>query len=174
MTTTSQATFYERLALDHIDDMIEAISDPRVGTYIGGDTAITPDAIRSRLERVVDGSHDPDEIWFNWAVRHDGVVIGWLQATIFGASGDERWAELAYVYGASSWGQGLASAGVRWMLAELAALDVPEAWAAVHPENARSCGLLERLGFARSELRRKLPAYEPGDVTFVIRLAAEN
>ena len=172
MTTTDPAqTFYERLALDHVDEMIAAISDPRVGTYIGGDAAVAPDAIRARIERVLEGPDVASEIWLNWAVRHDGVVIGWLQATIFQVDPSERWAEIAYVFGQPSWGKGLAAAGVRWLLATL---DVPEAWAAVHPGNARSCALLERLGFARSAPTRTLPSYEPGDVTFVIRRAREN
>ncbi|HEV7555070.1 MAG TPA: GNAT family N-acetyltransferase [Kofleriaceae bacterium] len=160
--TTDAQLRYEPLAHAHADALVTALADVRVATYIGGPTATTEQAIRERIERVLRGPVEPGEHWLNFVVRRaaDGVVIGWLEATVY----DDGWAEIAYVFGAPYWGHGYATEGLHWLIDELG---TDEIWAAVHPDNARSIALLLRLGFARRDVpARPLGSYDPGDVAF--------
>jgi RimJ/RimL family protein N-acetyltransferase len=159
-TTDVSRLRYEPLDHAHADAMVAALADVRVSTYIGGPTATTDQAIRERIDRVLRGPTELGERWLNFAVRRidDGVVIGWLEATVY----DDGWAEIAYVFGAAFWGHGYASEGLRWLIDELA---TDEIWAAVHPDNARSIALLHRLGFVqRAAPARPLGSYDPGDL----------
>jgi RimJ/RimL family protein N-acetyltransferase len=143
------------------------LADVRVGAYIGGSEATTAEAIRGRIERVLRGPTVAGERWLNYAVRRDGVVIGWLEATVY----DDGWAEIAYVFGVAYWGHGYASEGVSWLLDQLG----DEVWAAVHPDNARSIALLVRLGFVQRDApARPLGSYDPGDLVFERRVMASR
>lgn len=119
--------------------------------------------LRQRFARLESRrSGDGSELWLNWVVRHSGVTIGYVQATVYA---DGR-AAIAYVFGSASWGKGLASRSVRTMIAELGTTYGVRALEAVlKAGNHRSLRLLERLGFAlSSEPRHRERDVETGEL----------
>ncbi|GGS61325.1 hypothetical protein GCM10010270_35370 [Streptomyces violaceus] len=52
------------LHIEHAEEMAAALSDPALHTFIGG-TPATPQALRSRYQRMTAGSPDPDVSWLN-------------------------------------------------------------------------------------------------------------
>jgi hypothetical protein len=61
------------LRVEHAEEMAAVLSDPALHTFIGG-TPDTPQALRSRYQRMTAGSPDPAVSWLNWvsgsATRH--------------------------------------------------------------------------------------------------------
>ncbi|MFD1432341.1 GNAT family N-acetyltransferase [Lacticaseibacillus yichunensis] len=55
--------------------------------------------------------------------------------------------EIGYALGQPFWGQGLMTAAVRLVCADLFARQITEIWAGVFPDNARSVRLLRHTGF---------------------------
>jgi ribosomal-protein-alanine N-acetyltransferase len=109
--------------------------------------------------------HEWQRRWLGYApwtirTRADGAIIGW--GGLFEDPFDPGWGvELGYWFAPSAWGRGYAG--------ELAAASVAEARDRLHlaelrafarPENAGSCRVLEKAGFAREryvpELERNL------------------
>ena len=159
----------EPLSPEHARDLFAALDDPRVGTYIGGPDVTTLDALERRIAALVAGPPDdhPEDRWLNWVVRRtgDGAAVGRLEATTY----PDGWAEVAYVFGPAFWGAGYATEGAAWMAAHLAAeYGIDELWAAVHPDNAASIRLLDRLGFVARPAppARPLGSYDDGDLVF--------
>ena len=153
----------------HAEGLFAALDDPRVGEHIGGPDVTTIEALRERIDHLAAGPRPewPEDRWLNWVVRRaeDGVIIGRLEATTY----PDGWAEVAYVFGPAYWGQGYAGEGARWMIEHLRGeLGLGDLWAAVHPDNAASVRLLERLGFeARTPPpRRTLGSYDDVDLVF--------
>ncbi|MFI9763919.1 GNAT family N-acetyltransferase [Streptomyces sp. NPDC051963] len=103
------------LRVEHAAEMAAALSDPALHTYIGG-TPSTPEALRTRYERLVTGSPDPAVSWCNWVLRHrtDSHLIGTVQATITGPV-----AEIAWVVGTPWQGHGYASEATRALVTHL-------------------------------------------------------
>ena len=131
----------------HAEAMLEVLADPRVHTYIPTDPPTDLIAFRARYERL-ESRHSPDgqELWLNWTVFSGLRVIGTVQATV---SQTERVADVAYVFGASSWGHGYATEALRALLNFLPSLKVDRARASLDTRNAASARLVERLGFVR-------------------------
>jgi len=159
----------EPLVPAHAAGLHAALQHPDVGRFIGGPDVTTIDAVRARIERLAAGPGParPDERWLNFAVRRnaDGAIIGRLEATTY-----RTWGEIAYVFDPRWWGHGFASEATRWLMHHLAEQNVPELWAAVHPENHASKRLLLRTGFSPvREPARMLASFHPGDATFVWR-----
>jgi RimJ/RimL family protein N-acetyltransferase len=164
----------ERLRIEpleplHAAGLHAALDHPDVGTFIGGPDVTTLDALRARIERLAVGPARPapGARWWNFAVllRAEPRIIGRLEATTYG-----DWGEIAYVFGPSWWGRGLASEASHWLVCHLAERGVPELWAAVDPDNTRSHRLLLRIGFTRTdEPERPLGSFLPGDDMFVRR-----
>ena len=71
------------LRVEHAEEMAEVLSDPALHAFIGGAPA-TPDALRSRYERLVAGSPDPAVTWWNWVLRRarTACLVGTVQATV--------------------------------------------------------------------------------------------
>lgn len=163
----------ERLALepldhDHADGLVAALRDPSVARFLGGPDVTTIEALHARIDGLHAGPR-PGEVWWSFAVRRraDGVIVGRIEATSYGA-----WAEVAYLIGPAYQRRGFATEATGWLLAQLAAAGVREAWATIHPDNAGSRGVLARLGFtACAEWSRPLGSYDPGDEVFVRRLS---
>jgi RimJ/RimL family protein N-acetyltransferase len=166
----------ERLSIEpigprHVEDLFAALDDPRVGTFIGGPDVTTPAALRERIDRLVAGppADGPEERWLNWVMRrtHDRRVIGRLEATTY----PDGWAEVAWVLGPVHWGAGFATEGARWLLDHLDTdLGISEVWAAIHPDNAASIRMVERLGFEPRPTppARPLGSYDDVDLVFAI------
>ncbi|WP_246203349.1 GNAT family N-acetyltransferase [Streptomyces tailanensis] len=71
---TAQAISTRRLDLlplhvEHAEEMAAVLSDPALHAFIGG-TPDTPQALRSRYQRLTAGSPDPAVSWLNWASHH--------------------------------------------------------------------------------------------------------
>lgn len=161
---TTDRLRYEPLGHTHADALVDALTDPLVGEYIGGPDVTTVAALHTRIDRLAQGPAAPDERWWNFvALRSlDGVLVGRLEATLYG-----DWAEIAYVFAPRHWGNGYATEGTRWLIGHLAAEGITELWAAVLPQNTRSIDLLLRVGFERRERpARPLASFDDGDVVF--------
>ncbi|WP_424951776.1 GNAT family N-acetyltransferase [Deinococcus sp.] len=142
-----------RLRLDpqvagHAEAMLKVLADPRVHLYIPSDPPTDLTALRARYERLESRrSTDGHELWLNWTVFADSAVIGTMQATVNVAEGV---AEVAYVFGPLSWGQGYATEAMRALLDFLhTGLGLTRFRAHLDTRNAASARLAERLGFVR-------------------------
>ena len=71
------------LRLEHAEEMATVLSDPTLHTFTGG-TPDTPEALRSRYQRMVAGSPDPTVTWHNWVIRlrNEARLTGTVQATV--------------------------------------------------------------------------------------------
>jgi len=155
----------EPLRDDHAEALHAALSDERVGAYIGGPDVESLDWLRDRIRHLAEGpAPGSGQIWWNGVVLLDGVVIGRVEATLH--DGD---AEVAYLLGPAWWGQGYATEAAAWLLDELRAAGVRRAWATVDPRNAGSRGVLRRLGFAEVPAPQapRLLSYDDGDLVLV-------
>ncbi|GAA4861383.1 GNAT family N-acetyltransferase [Kitasatospora terrestris] len=143
------------LRVEHAEEMAGVLADPALYAFTGGEPP-SAEQLRARYERQTAGSPDPAEAWFNWVLRADGRLCGYVQATV--RAGE---AEVAWVVGTPWQGRGYAVEAVR---ALVAALPGPTVVAHVHPGHAasaavaRAAGLLptdrELDGEVRWELRR--------------------
>jgi len=167
----------EALDVGHAAGLFAALDDERVGRFIGGPDVTSVEAVIARIERV-DAGPGPewDEEWLNWAVLLDGVVIGRIEATLRHGVGRPGVAEIAYVFGPAWWGRGFATEATAWMIDHLASNHgATQWWATVDPSNTASINLLERLGFATTELPEfGLESFDEGDVVFVLRRGDEG
>ena len=156
----------EPLAHEHAEGLVAALSDPSVGAYLGGPEVTTVEAQHQRIDQLAGGPgpERPNESWWNWAVRRrtDGLVLGYIQATGYG-----EWAEVAYVFGPATSGQGFATEAVRWLMDHLHRVGAHELWATVDPANGPSVRLLERVGFTMvPEPGRAVGSFDEGDLVF--------
>jgi [ribosomal protein S5]-alanine N-acetyltransferase len=131
----------------HAPAMFEVLGDPAIYTYENQPPA-SLDTLTQRFARL-ESRQSPDgrEQWLNWVLRlrSDGVLIGYVQATV---QADGR-ALVAYVLASRHWGQGLGSEAVLAMLDALQGQwQVRQALAVFKRANHRSQALLQRLGFA--------------------------
>lgn len=161
---------YEPLSAAHAPELFPVLSPEIVWAHIEGSEERTLEEMGARYARVARGpAGSPGERWVNFALRlGDGALCGRVEATVHDAGGAAPWAEIAYLLGPAYWGRGLASEAVAWLMAHLReAHGVRELWAAVRPDNARSCRLLLRLGFrAAPRGVRPLASEDPGDLLF--------
>lgn len=155
------ALVFEPLRPDHAAELFPVLGDARVWEHILGSDGATEAQMRALYARRAAGPARAGERWINHAVRlSDGPYLGRIEATVHD---DERWAEVAYVFGQARRGQGHARVAVRWLLEQL---DVDEVWACTTPGNARSRRLLEALGFREAAATRPLASWDPGDLTY--------
>jgi RimJ/RimL family protein N-acetyltransferase len=163
--TTERLTI-EPLAVAHAARLFAALDHPDVGRYIGGPDVTTPEALRSRIERLAEGPgpERSGERWWNFAVLLGDVVIGRLEATTYDG-GDDPYGEVAYLFDPRHGGHGYATEATSWLIGHLAEHGVTELWAAIRHDNAASIRLIERLGFGivDGEPWRELGSYDQGD-----------
>jgi RimJ/RimL family protein N-acetyltransferase len=159
----------EPLREEHLDEWLTALADPEIGRYIGGPDVGDRDALAERIRALLAGPPPdfPERTWVNLMVRDlaDGTMVGRVEAAVYGT-----WAEVAYVFAPRVWGRGYAAEATAELLAALAEQGVVESLAAVHPDNAASVALLQRLGFVRLPAPdRAMGSYDPGDLVFLRR-----
>lgn len=155
----------EPLREDHAEALFAALSDDRVGTYLGGPDVESLEWLSDRIRRLLAGAPaGSGQEWWNGVLVLDGVVIGRVEATLH--DGD---AEVAYVLGPPWWRQGYATEAAAWLLDELRAAGVARAWATVVPANAGSRGVLRRLGFVEADPpdAPRLLSYDDGDLVLM-------
>ncbi|MEU6671963.1 GNAT family N-acetyltransferase [Streptomyces sp. NPDC046727] len=154
------------LAVEHAGEMAEVLSDPALHAFIGGVPLSAP-ALRSRYERLVAGSPDPSQTWWNWVIRVRGenCLAGTVQATLTAA---ERGcaAEVAWVVGTPWQRRGIAAEAARGLAAWLREHDVRLIRAHIHPEHHASAAVATAAGLAptghwhEGEIRWESPATE--------------
>lgn len=152
------------LAVEHADEMADVLSDPALHVFIGG-VPHSPQALRSRYERLVAGSPDPSVTWWNWVIRlrEEKSLTGTVQATI--SAGEHGCAaEVAWVVGTPWQGRGIATEAARGLVAWLREQDVQAICAHIHPDHHASAAVAAAAGLAptgqwhEGEIRWELPA----------------
>src|SRR5262245_9844409 len=122
------------LRVEHAQEMATVLSDPVLHTFIGG-SPDSPEALRSRYQRLVDGSPQPVVTCFNWVIqlRGEACLVGTLQATI-GPNGSGVVAEIAWVVGTPWQGRGIATEATQGLVAWLSRQQVQAIIAHIHPD----------------------------------------
>lgn len=144
-TLTTPLCTLEPQHAGHAPELFEVLGDPAIYEYEGQPPPslerLTAGLQRKQSRRSPDGS----EHWLNWVVRRpDGALAGYVQATVL--PGGE--ALVGYELASRHWRQGLGSAAVAAMLAEVTATcGVHRFVALLKRANLRSRGLLHKLGF---------------------------
>lgn len=150
----------EPLRVEHADEMAGVLADPSLYTFTGGSPP-TPEALRTRYERLVAGSPEPAVSWCNWVIRlHDpGCLAGTVQATI-STGGDAPVAEVAWVVGTSWQGKGIATEAARALVAWLRRQPIDAVVAHIHPEHHASAGVAAAVGLTPTD------EWQDGEVTW--------
>ncbi|MBV8605372.1 MAG: GNAT family N-acetyltransferase [Pelomonas sp.] len=142
----------EPLMRGHAAEMFELLCDPALHEFEGRAPASAEWLAERYAQRESRSSPDGMELWLNWVVRlgagpDRGRLAGYVQATVLPT--DDCF--IAYELGSRHWRQGIGSAAVRAMLAELRAhYGVRRFVAVLKAANHRSLGLLQHLGFGRA------------------------
>jgi len=147
------------LRLEHADEMVTVLADPALHTFIGG-TPDSPDALRSRYQRMVAGSPDPAVTWHNWVIRlrDEARLTGTVQATV-SHGGQEPTTEIAWVVGTPWQGRGIATEAARGLIAWLGEQPAQTVIAHIHPDHlasaavATACGLTPTNTWHDGEIR---------------------
>lgn len=128
-----------------LDEWAPIMADPEVMTFIGGQPMSRDDAWRAMATFV---GHDQLRGWSNNALidKATGRLLGRC-----GLWQPEGWPglEVGWTLGRSAWGQGYATeAALAWRDYAFDVLDAPELISVIHPDNARSIAVAERIGHA--------------------------
>ncbi|WP_350277834.1 GNAT family N-acetyltransferase [Kribbella sp. HUAS MG21] len=134
------------LRVEYAGPMAEVLSDPGLYTFTGGEPP-TVEALEARYRRQLAGPDTPDEQWLNWVVRHDGELIGYVQATVTGST-----AEIAWVIGAAWQGRGFAREAAQGLVTWLRAQNVRRIVAHIHPDHTASAAVATAVGLARTDV----------------------
>jgi RimJ/RimL family protein N-acetyltransferase len=136
------------LAVEHADEMAEVLSDPALHGFIGG-APYSPQALRTRYERLVAGSPDPSVTWWNWVIRlrEAKCLTGTVQATVIGAEHGRK-AEVAWVVGTAWQGRGIATEAARGLVAWLREHGATVICAHIHPDHHASTAVAAAAGLA--------------------------
>ncbi len=144
-TLTGYRCILEPQVESHAPEMFVVLSDPAIYEFEG----VPPPSVerlaagfKRRESRV---SPDGTEKWLNWVVRlQTGELAGYVQATIYKSGA----AYIGYELASKHWRQGIGTASLQIMLAELTGQYGVHTFVAVlKTANYRSLGLLQRLGF---------------------------
>ncbi|PNE39953.1 MULTISPECIES: GNAT family N-acetyltransferase [Streptomyces] len=155
-TLVAQAISTRRLDLlplhvEHAAEMAAALSDPALHTFIGG-TPDTPQALRSRYQRMTAGSPDPTVSWLNWVIRlrDESCLTGTLQTTV-SPTGHGPIAEVAWVVGTPWQGRGIATEAARGLVDWLSRQPVHTVIAHIHPEHRASAAVATAAGLTPTD-----------------------
>ncbi|MFF7869118.1 GNAT family N-acetyltransferase [Streptomyces qaidamensis] len=141
------------LRVEHAEEMAAVLSDPALHTFIGG-TPDTPQALRSRYQRITAGSPDPAVSWLNWVIRlrDESCLTGTVQATV-GPSGHGTVAEVAWVVGTPWQGRGIAVEAARGLVDWLGRQAVHAVAAHIHPGHRASAAVATAAGLTPTDER---------------------
>ncbi|MFF7356248.1 GNAT family N-acetyltransferase [Streptomyces filipinensis] len=136
------------LAVEHADEMAEVLSDPALHVFIGG-APHSPQALRARYERLVAGSPDPSQRWWNWVIRlrAEKCLTGTVQATVTAAEHGYA-AEVAWVVGTPWQKRGIATEAARGLVGWLQEQGVQAIRAHIHPDHQASAAVAAAVGLA--------------------------
>lgn len=143
------------LRVEHAAEMAAVLSDPALHTFIGG-VPDTPEALRSRYQRLTAGSPDPAVSWLNWVIRlrDESCLTGTVQATV-SPSGPGRIAEIAWVVGTPWQGRGIATEAARGLVDWLSQQPVQAVIAHIHPEHQASTAVATAAGLMPTDERHE-------------------
>ncbi|MFJ4732514.1 GNAT family N-acetyltransferase [Streptomyces sp. NPDC088770] len=157
-TLAAQAISTRRLDLlplhvEHAEEMAAVLSDPALHTFIGG-TPDTPQALRSRYQRMTAGSPDPAISWLNWVIRlrDASCLTGTVQATV-SPSGHGPITEIAWVVGTPWQGRGIATEAAQGLVDWLSRQQVHTVIAHIHPEHRASAAVATTAGLTPTDER---------------------
>ncbi|MFF4409292.1 GNAT family N-acetyltransferase [Streptomyces sp. NPDC001404] len=164
----SQAISTRRLDLlplhvEHAGEMAAVLSDPALHTFIGG-TPDTPQALRSRYQRMTAGSPDPAVSWLNWVIRlrDESCLTGTVQATVSPSGHDHDHdqdhgpvAEIAWMVGTPWQGRGIATEAARGLVDWLGRRPVHTVIAHIHPEHRASAAVATAVGLTPTRERHE-------------------
>ncbi|WP_351225936.1 GNAT family N-acetyltransferase [Streptomyces sp. NPDC002133] len=140
------------LHVDHAEEMAAVLSDPALHAFTGG-TPDTPQALRSRYQRITAGSPDPAVAWLNWVMRlrEEACLVGTVQATI-SPSGHGPIAEIAWVVGTPWQGRGIATEAARGLVDWLSRQPVRTVIAHIHPGHQASAAVAAAAGLTPTDV----------------------
>jgi RimJ/RimL family protein N-acetyltransferase len=139
------------LRVEHAEEMAAVLSNPALHTFIGG-TPDTPQALRSRYQRITAGSPDPAVSWLNWVIRirDEACLTGTVQATV-SPCGHGAVAEVAWVVGAPWQGRGIAAEAALGLVDWLGRQPVDAVVAHIHPEHRASAAVAAAAGLTPTD-----------------------
>jgi RimJ/RimL family protein N-acetyltransferase len=132
----------EPLTADHASEMVGVLAEGSLYEFTGGGPP-TMAELQERYAFQAAGSPRDNEVWHNWVLREteSGAAVGYVQATVQGASADVAW-----LVGVQSQGRGLAKEAAGAMVAWLRSEGVRTIEAHIHPDHAASAGVAAALG----------------------------
>ncbi|MBC7602762.1 MAG: GNAT family N-acetyltransferase [Ramlibacter sp.] len=134
------------LVVAHAQAMFDLLSEPGLYRYLDYAPPPTVEHLREVYARVEKRkSPDGTQCWLNWIVSHEGEPpLGYVQVTIF----QDSPASIGYVFSSQHWGRGYATRAMQAVLDHLPiAYGITQFTATTEVANARSIGVLQRLGF---------------------------
>jgi RimJ/RimL family protein N-acetyltransferase len=141
------------LRVGHAEEMAAVLSDPALGTFIGG-APPTAQALHERYRRMTAGSPDPAVSWLNWVIhlRDASCLTGTVQATVGpaddGPADDGLTAEVAWVVGTPWQGRGIAGEAARALVGWLGRRQVDTVIAHIHDDHRASAAVATAAGLA--------------------------
>jgi RimJ/RimL family protein N-acetyltransferase len=133
------------LQIEHAGEMAKVLSDPDLYTFTGGEPP-SVDVLAARYRRQLAGPGRTDEQWFNWVIRHDDELVGYVQTTVTGST-----AEIAWVIGTGWQGHGYAKEAAQGLVNWLRARGIQRIIAHVHPDHAASAAVTAAAGLTRTD-----------------------
>jgi RimJ/RimL family protein N-acetyltransferase len=139
------------LLLGHAEEMAAVLSDPALHTFTGG-TPDTPQAFRSRYQRMTAGSPDPAVSWLNWVIRlrDEDRLTGTVQATV-SPSGNGLVAEISWVVGTAWQGRGIATEAAQALVDWLGQQPIQTLIAHIHPDHQASAAVAAAAGLTPTD-----------------------
>ncbi|MDQ6741195.1 MAG: GNAT family N-acetyltransferase [Actinomycetota bacterium] len=133
--------------------MVAVLSGPSLYRFTGGEPP-TEDALSQRYTaQSVGHSPEGDQVWLNWIVRdrETGAALGFVQATV-SVQPEESVADVAWVIAADQQGNGYAVEAAAGMLRWLSEQGTVYLQAHIHPGNAASRAVAQKLDFVPTNL----------------------
>ena len=141
------------LKIEDAADLAQALDDPELHRFIGGQPA-SVEELRARFtSQVVGHSPDGSEGWLNWVVRDATSLeaIGTVQTTLT-RQPEDLVAEVSWVVATPWQGKGRAKAAAGALVTWLWEQDVQVVVAHVHPDHAASAGVARSLGLTPTDV----------------------
>ena len=139
---------------DDAGDLFAVFGDPEVMRYWSHEPFAGLDIVRVYIDGMEAGFASGTR--YQWVVAERETDRAMGTVTLYHWDTQNRRAEVGYILGRAHWGQGYAREAVRALLRfAFDRLDLHRVEADVHPDNAPSLRLLERLGFRREGLLRQ-------------------
>ncbi|MGC4943502.1 GNAT family N-acetyltransferase [Kribbella sp. DT2] len=130
------------LVVEYAVEMAGVLAAPELYRFTGGEPP-SVERLTERFQRQTAGPGRPGEYWLNWVISLDGVLVGYVQATVTDV------AEVAWVVGKEWHRQGIAREAAVGLVQWLG--DDRKVVAHVHPEHAASQAVAEAAGLSRTD-----------------------